>query len=552
MAYLKTDAPADVVETLRQLEAQADECWRALQIRYYPSNIAIWALLTGGIRAVEREQAAPRGSNTPHFDAMLANLSRLLATAVKFAIGHSQPASRDLSRRWMGELSAAVEEAIAIAKDYSHFEVCFQGFHKDHYAAEILAPALIRFTVPGDERDRQVSAYQKGMRPREGRFAGQRAAQRPQEPRVVEAFERVLRGCRDTGSLSFEVAEPWDLWRELLPEHRDRVKALARRADTLSLGPYLLEEFNEFYVALITICAAHEHLCFRWAQAPRAYPMESAVMVRPASEWVDVLSRLSGVASEKCRAMVSDLTFSVKQSVDLHVYPFIPLGGANEMLALAPPFPLHSRHDENILRACSQRRQQMYDVTSLEKQSEMLAAARAAGWRYGADGPVQLPNPVPDIDLLAVDESCSTVVIAELKWIRKTVRPAEIAERDADVLKGIDQLESIRGYLAAHPDYLRSRGLVPRRLDQYEHVYYLLVSRDHWRWVEPHDGIGIVEFETFARVLERSNNLRDAAGEMLTYDWLPVEGRDFYIQYDAATANGVRIESPVFYSAAPS
>ncbi|MBI2187421.1 MAG: hypothetical protein HYU37_09955 [Acidobacteria bacterium] len=509
MAYLKTDAPADVVETLRQLEAQADECWRALQIRYNLSN-----------------------------------------TSVKWAIGHGQPATAALSRRWTGELSTAVDQAISAAADYSHFEVCFQGFHKDRYAADVLAPSLIRFTVPGVERDRQVSAYQKGMRPREGRFAGQRAAQPPQAPRVAEAFERVLRGCRQTGSLSFEYGEPWDLWRALLPECRDRVKALARRADTLSLGPYRLDEFNELYVALIAVCAAHDHLCFRWAQAQRVYPVESAVMVRPVQEWADVLSKLSGVAPEKCRAMLSDLTFSVKQSVDLHVYPFIPLNGMNEMLALAPPFPLHSRHDENILRVCSQRRQQIYDVTSLEKQSEMLAAARVAGRRYGADGPIQLPNPVPDIDLLAVDESSSTVVIAELKWIRKTVRALEIPDRDADVLKGIGQLEAIRAFLADNPDYLSSRGLLPRPINQFEHVHYLLVARDHWRWVEPHDGIAIVEFEPFARVLEQSNNLRDAAGELLTYDWLPVEGRDFNIQYDAATANGVRIESPVFYSAA--
>ena len=54
--------------------------------------------------------------------------------------------------------------------------------------------------------------------------------------------------------------------------------------------------------------------------------------------------------------MVSDLTFSVQQSVDLHVYPFIPLDSEGETLAIAPPFPLHGRHNENILRVCSQRR----------------------------------------------------------------------------------------------------------------------------------------------------------------------------------------------------
>ena len=76
----------------------------------------------------------------------------------------------------------------------------------------------------------------------------------------------------------------------------------------------------------------------------------------------------------------------------------------------------------------------------------------------------------PDIDLRVVDESCSTLVIAELKWIRKTVRPAEIPDRDADVLKGIGQLDTIRAYLQTHPDYLLARGLVQRPLNEYRNL----------------------------------------------------------------------------------
>lgn len=130
MAHLKKDAPPDVIETLRQAEAQADECWRGLQIRYNPSNVAIWALLTGGIKAVEREQAA-RGSNTSHFDPMLANLSRSLAVAVKWAIRHGQPVTAPLlcsPRRYCGSQrrvasaigrSAHTRKACARAKDDS-------------------------------------------------------------------------------------------------------------------------------------------------------------------------------------------------------------------------------------------------------------------------------------------------------------------------------------------------------------------------------------------------------------------------------------------------
>ena len=35
--------------------------------------------------------------------------------------------------------------------------------------------------------------------------------------------------------------------------------------------------------------------------------------------------------------------------------------------------------------------------------------------------------------------------------------------------------------------------------------------------------------------------------ELLGYEWLPVEGRDFRVQFDRAIANGAAIESEVFY-----
>jgi hypothetical protein len=61
-------------------------------------------------------------------------------------------------------------------------------------------------------------------------------------------------------------------------------------------------------------------------------------------------------------------------------------------------------------------------------------------------GPIVLPNPTPDIDLVLTDERSSTIVIAELKWIRKTVRSVELVSRDAEVLKGIGQIEKFENF----------------------------------------------------------------------------------------------------------
>ena len=547
MAYLKKGAPDEVVKTLGRIEALADECWRPLLILEVPANLAVWALLTGAVQRVESERGAGHSINTSHVSVMQQNFGRLLVIAVKWSITHAQMSSARLTTDFTHELESAVGQAIAVAEAYSHFEVCFQAFHKNRYAADLLAPDLVRFTAPGGARDRQVRAYLQGRRPRVGSVAPHHAEELRQTAHVRQAFERVLADCLQTGARSFAYGEPWDLWRALLPECEYRVRGAARRADSLSLGDYRLDEFNSFHAALITLCAAHDLLCFRWGRMCRVFPVESSVMVRSVSGWIDLLSRLSGVAYEKCQAMVSDLTFSVTQSLDLHVHPFVALGGEGEMLALAPPFPLHSRHDENILRVCSQRRGQIYDVTSSAKEAEMRASLRDAAGRFGADGPISLPRPVSDIDLMMADEASATLVIAELKWIRKTLRPAEYPDRDADVLKGLDQLSAIMQFLAGAPGYLAAQGKLGRSVREYQHIYHLLVARDHWRWVEPQGGIAIVEFEAFAAVLRSSSRLDEAMNRLLTYEWLPVEGRDFDVRYHRATANGVSIESQVFY-----
>ena len=547
MGYLKKDAPGEVVETLGRIEARADECWRSLLILETPANLAVWALLTGAIHGLEREREAGLSSSSTRFTVMLENLGRLLVIAIKWSINHAQPSTARLSTDFIPELEPAVGQALAVAEAYSHFEVCFQAFHKNRFSADFLAPGLVRFTAPGGARDRQVRAYLQGRRPGVGSFAPKHAEEWPQTARVRQAFDRVLADCLQTSTRSFAYGEPWELWRALLPEYQHRVRAAARRADSLSLGDYRLDEFNSFHAAVITLCAAHDYLCFRWGRICRVYPVESTVMVRPVPSWIDLLSRLSGVAREKCRAMVSDLTFSVTQSLDLHVHPFVALGGEAEMLALAPPFPLHSRHDENILRVCSQRRGQTYDVTSSAKEGEMRAPLRDAAGRFGASGPISLPRPLPDIDLMIEDEASATLVIAELKWIRKTLRPAEFPHRDADVLKGPDQLSAIKEFLAREPDYLAAQGKLRHSMRDYRHIYNLLVARDHWLWVEPQGGIAVVEFEAFATVLSTSSRLDEAMNRLLTYEWLPVEGRDFDVRYHRATVNGVSIESQVFY-----
>ena len=88
---------------------------------------------------------------------------------------------------------------------------------------------LIRFSSGGSVRDRQVSAYQKGIRPREGAFAVRRPASVPQTPQVVNLFQEVFNTAKATSALSFDYTASFNLWNELLKEYKGRVSLATRR-----------------------------------------------------------------------------------------------------------------------------------------------------------------------------------------------------------------------------------------------------------------------------------------------------------------------------------
>jgi hypothetical protein len=57
----------------------------------------------------------------------------------------------------------------------------------------------------------------------------------------------------------------------------------------------------------------------------------------------------------------------------------------------------------------------------------------------------------------------------------------------------------------------------------------------------------VAAMHSFLENVARHGNL--SMSELMSYQWLPTEGRDFVVRYDRATANGVAIESEVFYPA---
>jgi hypothetical protein len=337
--------------------------------------------------------------------------------------------------------------------------------------------------------------------------------------------------------------EPLLLYRLLLPSYLDRLIAMFRRGDAIDLGPYTLGELKQGYAALTTVFSVHEHLCFRFGVA-HEYPVNSCVMMRTHEEWSQLLSRVSGLDEAKSSAIVGDLTVR-DRFWDLHVQPFIPVD--ENMLAVAPQFPLHSRADETILRICGHVRRHYFDEAARLKEQEMLDdLLPRCPEVFSPQSRISLPNGLPDIDLLLSDEDSHTVVVAELKWLRKPLGWRERIERDADFKAGLDQLLRIRSFLVNNPSLLSNSCKLAHPLDEYAQVAFLVVARDHFLWPESLDST-IVDYEVFKERINGSANLSELMRMLESYDWMPVEDVHFSVRFEPRTCDGATVESEVFY-----
>jgi hypothetical protein len=75
---------------------------------------------------------------------------------------------------------------------------------------------------------------------------------------------------------------------------------------------------------------------------------------------------------------------------------------------------------------------------------------------------------------------------------------------------------------------------------------YAVIARDHVGTFPMADSL-LAEFDALVWALRESGSLADGVRKLQGYEWLPVEGRDFYVRFEASTIAGVTIETESFH-----
>jgi len=534
-------------EQMELIEKRVDSFFSLLAIRRYPRNLAQWAVLTKAAVEVQKVAAVEYGS-VRHRNATV-NFSRVAGLLLgEISNQGNQRFARPQSLKWSPDLDLVTYEALRETDGYFHAVANFPYWREKHCRAEVLGQR-VRFTSDESARGRQIKALEKRISRKQDRMLPEESLA-PMTPRLEKLFESVVSSIGGTKSLRITYSRPNHIYAELLPWFQARSETLVRYRDELDLGRYTMKQVKAFVAALQTMCAVHDHLCYLVTQKRLAFPTNSAVLTKRRSEWIFELSDMSGVARDAMQEIVDDLIFGVRNPIDLHSELFVQFDQNSDLIGLLPQFGLSAGVDENLLRTLARKDSKRYDRLSDIKEQEMTKELGSlSSKRISVSGPFALPKEArTDLDLVVVDENSSTVLIAELKWIRKPMFAKARTRADEEFLKGIAQLAKVKAFLDRTPSYLKVRGAISRDLSEYAKVHFALIGRDHMVWPESDPWCLIVEYEVFKERLAEATDLNATARIFSQYEWLPVEGVDFELRMESATVSGITIEGQTYHT----
>jgi hypothetical protein len=548
MPYLESECTDELRDAIQAVEDRSDDCYKLLRLLRLPRNLATWALLTA--MALEAETFLERyGANSFRHRVTIINLERYMC-GFHFIAVHGKPASRLVqSYTYLTSLKADATFALNVCRKYTSFLNVFPLWHRDHERADLMPNGAVRFYIPHDStRQRQVIAYQQIHRAAE---AVRKAPTQPQRsPLLQKLFDDLFQEARPAGlRRKFHYTPSPELIDALRPQYQERLDTNFRHPDSFQLNGYSLADFKALYVGFLILCSIHEYICYPWDKEGHPISESSLVMVKKRTQWVAELSGISGLSATTTATIVKDLTMRPENPsfTSLCITPFVPLDEHDETLAVAPQFPLSSAVDENALRQFSYLSPASFSGQNVQKEDALIELLKSANPGYAMDFSIPLPDGSTEIDVLIEDVATSTAVLAELKWLRKPYKPLERLKREKELEKGIKQLKLIRQYGRAHPEFLLERGKLSRSLSDYKAVHHVLLVRDYWHWIDPDDSIAILDFDEFLAQFRESTSLFDLMTALLSYEWLPVEGRDFYVDYTTTEVNGAMIETALFH-----
>jgi hypothetical protein len=528
---VKNEPPDEFDSKIQALENLSDRCYEHLNLIQRPWNLGVWLSLAHSIKMIHGAELRFPLSAERHLRA-IQNVGSFARQMMHWCVNHGSRPDLPLSRFCVTkDYWEDVQRAFEIALNYEQFCRILPRWHRYMEAAELISSDEIRFTHVLSGLPRRVLAYQANMRPPGGR---PKPTYEPVDRRLEQLVSEI-QGTVRRRQRHIKVDRLRDLRTAAFQTYVDNpapIVQMFRRNSDVNVGGYTLGDFQLFYTALIAVMATHEQLCTLWKNDPSKIPFISTVLTHSPSEWGRVIRSLTNQSKGIVEAIIADLTYGAIRKRDPMLSPFIPVNTAQTQLAVAFPCVLASAAEDNILRVCSHLRPSIFNLTTNAKEEEMRRTLReSASEELDIVGPVHLSERVPDVDVIIENKKAGVVVIAEAKWLA--------TRQDGELLKGVSQCKKIREFLKTNDDFLFRRKQISRKLSEFRRVVFCVIARDYLIYNDPKD-VPVIAFDAVLKALKMAN-IDAGVDFLMSFDWLPLEDRDFRMTRNIAKVPGVTI-----------
>jgi hypothetical protein len=248
------DSSEETVARIAHIEKRADRCLEDFALRTAPLEKASWTILSAVVHQLEDSYKKFGPDSTAHRAAMI-NLARHAPMLIRWLGENHVPATPGpWTPSWDSFMGAQAFRDLRIVANYDAFLSTFPMWHRNRLRATLLSDDVVRFQTHPDSRDRQVSAFQKGMRNHsDGQVVRMTPRVEPTEA-ILRRYQRILDAARPVGARGFHYDHPEELARRTFRKYLPRWQQIMRRNEDLSLGPYTLGTFKHF-MQLCRACA---------------------------------------------------------------------------------------------------------------------------------------------------------------------------------------------------------------------------------------------------------------------------------------------------------
>jgi hypothetical protein len=374
----------------------------------------------------------------------------------------------EASRRISQEIFAEALELYDFSYNYEQVEYSMQLADKGQFGI-ILAKRAPRmtFVYSSSESNARDSLL------RSGEIARRLS---PTELSVESASRaslgNIIAGIRDELQRTIVRTDPLEITytysQRLLREMRQWTGRLScalriEMSDDIAAGGVSFGELRRFWGALVALSNVHQIAHYIAAAGDiRKYPVGSAVLVRARGEWIDLLSGLSEVPSQKCEAILNWFTFqlSVARKTPA-LQPFVEI--EPDLLCVCSPLLIGSDVERNFLklinllpelRPFSQQVKEAKEPLALQQIAQLFPSPT-----FRCEPQVEIPG-ITDADLIVYERGTGFVLIIQHKWLIEPETVEESNSNDMHLSNGaVQAVEAMEYFRKDNPALRRALGL---------------------------------------------------------------------------------------------